>query len=224
MPETQNKDHEDHIAETGFNSMSHFKLVHKPIPMPQAMKILDAKATVDKEQDKLKNTPAWQASTVKSKQQVIDEARMDGRTVHFAKLTDSRHPKNSKSGQEISQNTKDVLHYVETLWKMSPARMQRLPSRDLPRHTCQPPKFWMFFPDFQDAQDKQLMQYRLTLQKKWKTRQSYGDYQNQRAHRSGFSATNPPPEIIGQNSSSRHTSRKKFVRSPLSRTGVGTTK
>ena len=44
------KNHEDHIAEKGFNSRRHFNLVHKFIPMPQAMKILDAKASVAIEQ------------------------------------------------------------------------------------------------------------------------------------------------------------------------------
>ena len=36
--------------------------------MPQAMKIQDAKAAVEKERDKLTNLPAWQESEVKSKQ------------------------------------------------------------------------------------------------------------------------------------------------------------
>ena len=30
------KNHEDHIASKGFTSMSHYNLVHKSIPMPQA--------------------------------------------------------------------------------------------------------------------------------------------------------------------------------------------
>ena len=41
--------HEDHIAEKGENSLQHYNLVHNFIPMPQAMKILAAKASVDKE-------------------------------------------------------------------------------------------------------------------------------------------------------------------------------
>ena len=40
--------HEDHIAAKGINSLSHFNLVHKFIPMPQALKIPDAKAAVEK--------------------------------------------------------------------------------------------------------------------------------------------------------------------------------
>ena len=38
------RDHEDHIAEKGFNSLSHYNLVHKFISMPQALKIPDAKS------------------------------------------------------------------------------------------------------------------------------------------------------------------------------------
>ena len=40
--------HEDQIAERGDNSLQHYNLVHKFIPMPQAMKIPAAKAAVDK--------------------------------------------------------------------------------------------------------------------------------------------------------------------------------
>ena len=38
------KPHQDHITAKGINSMIHFSLVHKFIPMPQALKIPDAKA------------------------------------------------------------------------------------------------------------------------------------------------------------------------------------
>ena len=41
--------HQDHIAVKGENSSQHYNLVHKFIPMPQAMKIPAAKAAVDKE-------------------------------------------------------------------------------------------------------------------------------------------------------------------------------
>ena len=39
--------HEDHVAGKGNNSLHHYNLVHKFIPMPQAMKIPAAKAAVD---------------------------------------------------------------------------------------------------------------------------------------------------------------------------------
>ena len=45
--------HEDHIAGKGNNSLQHKSLVHKFIPMPQAMKIPTAKVAVDKECEKL---------------------------------------------------------------------------------------------------------------------------------------------------------------------------
>ena len=45
--------HEDHIAGKGENSLQHYNLVHKFIPMPQAMKIQAAKAAADKEWEKL---------------------------------------------------------------------------------------------------------------------------------------------------------------------------
>ena len=67
--------HEDHIAGKGENSLQHYNLVHKFIPMPQAMKIPAAKAAVDKEWEKLEKISAWNLTKVRSKKQVIDEAR-----------------------------------------------------------------------------------------------------------------------------------------------------
>ena len=45
--------HEDHIAGKGENSLQHYNLVYKFILMPQAMKILAAKAAVDKGMGKI---------------------------------------------------------------------------------------------------------------------------------------------------------------------------
>ena len=65
IQETQNGDDEDHIAEQEYTSMSHYNLVHKLIPMPQAMKTPDAKAAVDKQWEKLQNLSAWRDSSQK---------------------------------------------------------------------------------------------------------------------------------------------------------------
>ena len=46
--DTLHRDHEDHIAGKGINPSNNNNLVHKFIPIPQAMKIPDAKAAVDK--------------------------------------------------------------------------------------------------------------------------------------------------------------------------------
>ena len=52
------------------------------------MNILAAKAAVDKEWEKLEKISAWNLTKVKSKKEVIDEARTSGATVHFASLMD----------------------------------------------------------------------------------------------------------------------------------------
>ena len=48
MEGSQGKNHEDHIAGKGMNLLSHYNLVHKIVRVPEAMKMPDAKATVDK--------------------------------------------------------------------------------------------------------------------------------------------------------------------------------
>ena len=88
--------HEDHIAGKGENSLQHYYLVHKFFPMPQAMKIPAAKAAVDKEWEKVEKISAWNLTKVKSKKEVIDEARMKGAKVHFASLMDICHLKNAE--------------------------------------------------------------------------------------------------------------------------------
>ena len=93
MENSEPPNHEDHIAGKGENSLQHYNLVHKFIPMPQAMKIPAAKAAVDKEWEKLEKISAWNLTKVKSKKTVIDEARTSGATVHFASLMDICHLK-----------------------------------------------------------------------------------------------------------------------------------
>ena len=89
--------HEDHIAGKGENSLQHYNLFHKFIPMPQAMKIPAAKAAVDKEWEKLKKISAWNLTKVRSKKEVIDEARTSCATVHFACIImDICHLKNAE--------------------------------------------------------------------------------------------------------------------------------
>ena len=51
MGESLPNHHEDFLAGKGDNSLQHYNLVHKFIPMPQAMKIPAAEAAVDKEWD-----------------------------------------------------------------------------------------------------------------------------------------------------------------------------
>ena len=95
MGESLPHHHEDRTAGKGENSLQHFNLVHKFIPMPQAMKIPAAKAAVDKEWEKLENFGV-EPDKVRSKKEVIDEARTSGATVHFASLMDICHLKNAE--------------------------------------------------------------------------------------------------------------------------------
>ena len=88
--------HQDHMAGKEENSLQHYNLVHKFIPMPQAMKIPAAKAAVDKEWEKLEKISAWNLTKVRSKKEVIDEARASGATVHFASLMEICHLKNAE--------------------------------------------------------------------------------------------------------------------------------
>ena len=88
--------HEDHNAGKGENSLQHYNLVRKFIPLLQAMKIPAAKAAVDKEWEKLEKIFGWNSTKVKSKKQVYEEARTAGATVHFASLMDIYHLKNAE--------------------------------------------------------------------------------------------------------------------------------
>ena len=96
MGESLPNHHEDHIAGKGDNSLQHYNLVLKFIPIPQALKIPAAKAAVDKEWEKLEKIPAWDLTKVRSKSEVIDEARTKGAKVHFASLMDIGHLKNAE--------------------------------------------------------------------------------------------------------------------------------
>ena len=88
MEESLPNYHEDHIEGKGNNSLQYYNVLHKFIPVPQAIKIPAAKAAVDKEWRKLEKISAWNLTKVKSKKQVIDEARTSGAKVHFASLMD----------------------------------------------------------------------------------------------------------------------------------------
>ena len=96
MEESLPNYHEDHIAGKGDNLLQHYNFAHKFIPMPQAMKIPAAKAAVDKECEKLEKIPARDLTKVRSKSEVIDEARTQGAKVHFASLMDNCHLKNAE--------------------------------------------------------------------------------------------------------------------------------
>ena len=76
------------ILQEKVNFITALQFVQNFIPMPQALKIPAAEAAVDKEWEKLEKISAWNLTKVRSKSEVIDEARTSGATVHFASRMD----------------------------------------------------------------------------------------------------------------------------------------
>ena len=109
------QNHEHHIAGKGENSLQHYNLVQKFIPMPQAMKIPAAKAAVDKESEKLEKISAWNLTKVKSKKQVIEEARTSGATVNFASFNGHMSFEECRIGGKATKNTRVELYSVVIL-------------------------------------------------------------------------------------------------------------
>ena len=130
MGESLPNHHEDHIAGKGSNSLQHDNLVHKFIPMPQAMKFPAAKAAVDKEWEKLEKISAWNLTKVRSEKEVIDEARTTGAKVHFASLMDMCHLK-MLNWRQSTKNTKVELCSAVILSKTTLVLMQYLQNKDL---------------------------------------------------------------------------------------------
>ena len=86
--------HEDHIAGKGPLSMTHHNLLHNFILRHQAMNMSDAKVVVDKEW-KNRDNSSMESGKIKSKKEVILEARRDKKKVH-ATLMDICHFKNAE--------------------------------------------------------------------------------------------------------------------------------
>ena len=97
MEESLPKYHEDHIAGKGDNSLQHCNSVHKFIPTLQAMKIPSSKRKQwIKNGKNLEKISAWNLTKVRSKKEVIDEAKTKGARVHFASLMHICHLKNAE--------------------------------------------------------------------------------------------------------------------------------
>ena len=99
----------------GFNSIIHCSLVHTFVPMPQAMKIPDAKAAVEKEQRSSKscrrgNWPRW-----RTKKEVILEAQKEKNKVHFATLMDICHLKNAELEPKYQKYKGRVVLWGDTV-------------------------------------------------------------------------------------------------------------
>ena len=97
MGESLPTHHEDQIAgERRQFTAAVYSCFTKFVPMPQAMKMPASKAAVDKEWNKLEIISAWNLTKVRSKKEVIDEAKTRGAKVHFDSLMDICHLKNAE--------------------------------------------------------------------------------------------------------------------------------
>ena len=152
--------HQDHIAGKGNNSLQHYNLVHKFIPMPQAVKIPAAKAAVDKEWEKLEKIPAWNLTKVRSKKEVIDEARTSGATVHFASVMDICHLKNAEL-EAKHQKYKGRVVLRGDIVKVYSGSYAVFSEQGSSASQIQPARSWISSPDCQVEMDKQQTQYQL---------------------------------------------------------------
>ena len=105
------KVHEDHIAGKRMNSLSHYNLVRKNIPMAQAMNICEGSS--GEIMGKPERIPAWQLTKVRNKNEVIVEARNEGRKVHFASLMNLCHLKNSELEPQFQKYKGRVVLQVD---------------------------------------------------------------------------------------------------------------
>ena len=127
-------------------------------PMPQAMKMLAAKAAVDKEWEKLEKIPAWNLTKVRSTSEVIVGARTKGKSSflpHWWTSVIWRMPNWSQS----TTKTKVESYSEATLWKMILVLVQYLHTKDHQHLKLLQQKSWISYPDCQVAQDKQRTQY-----------------------------------------------------------------
>ena len=159
--------HQDHIAGKGDNSLQHYKSVHKFIPMPQAMKIPAAKAEVDMEWEKLEKISARNLTKVRSKKEVIDEARTSGVTVHFASLMDKCHLKNAEL-EAKHQKYKGRVVLRGDFAKDDSGSSAVFTEQGSSASNDSRQKSWISSPDCLGAQDRQRMQHWLKPKKKWK--------------------------------------------------------
>ena len=105
---------------------------------------------------KMEKITAWNLTKVRSKKQVIDEARTSGATVHFASLMDICHLKNAELEAKHQKYKGRVVLRGDIVKDDSGSYAV------FTEQGCQPPRSWISSPDCRVAMDKQQTQYRLT--------------------------------------------------------------
>ena len=159
------KAHQDHIASKGMNSLTHYSLAHKFVPMPQALKKSRCKVCSGKEWERQKRIPAWQLLNVRNKKEVIDEVKTKGRKVHFASLMDLRHLKISELEPQFQKYKGRVVFRCDIVKDDSGSYAVFTEQRSSASQMTAA-KVWTLNQGFQDVQDQQLMQYPLKFRSK----------------------------------------------------------
>ena len=137
-------------------SVNHYSLVHKFIPMLQAMKIPDAKAAVVKEWEPPEKSRAWKLPKVRNTTSI-----------------DLCHLKNSGLELRHQKHKGKVVFRVDIVKDDSCANAVFIESGSSASQMTAAKVPWTLFQDYQDAQDKQHMQYPLTPRSKWKMHRRY---------------------------------------------------
>ena len=140
------------------NSLNHYNLVHKFIPMPQAMEKSGCKGSSCKIIGKTGENSGMAADESQSKNEVIDEARNKGRKVHIASWIDLFHLNNSElepryQNYKQRQGRTPRWHCKRWFWFACSVHWTRIIS------ITDDSRKWILFQDYQDAQDKQQTQY-----------------------------------------------------------------
>ena len=149
--------HEDHIAGKGDNSLQlyNFSQIYSYVKLPAA------KAAVDKEWEKLEKFSAWKLTKVRSKKEVIDEARTSGAKVHFASLMDICHLKNGEFEAKHQKYKGRVVLRGDNCERRFRVLRSIHRTRSISISNDSRQKSWISSPDCLVAMDKQLTQYQL---------------------------------------------------------------
>ena len=109
---------------------------------------------------KLEKISAWNLTKVKSKKEVIDEARTSGATVHFASLKNLCHLKNSELEPNFQKHKGRVVLQGDIVKDDSGSYAVFTEQRSSASQITAV-KSWISYQDYRDAQDKQQTQYPL---------------------------------------------------------------
>ena len=105
----------DHIAEKGYVRSCHYGPLHVLVFIQEAMKMPDAKAAVVQKLDRLKKIPAKEINKVRSKSEVIRQAKKDGKTVQFVNWMDLCHLKNAELATHLPDYKERVVFLEDTV-------------------------------------------------------------------------------------------------------------